>query len=378
MHCPHFEAERCKSCSEIRTPYATQLRDKQQVAARALAPFGRVQWLEPVASAEFGFRNKAKMVVQGSSSAPILGIVDPAGSPLDLSDCQLYPPAFICAFGAIRAFIIQAALEPYQLDTRRGELKYLLLTEAPSGELMLRLVLRSRASEARIRKWLPKLCADLPLLKLVSLNIQPEHKAILEGDHEIILSAATALTMDVNGIPLRLGPQAFFQTNSALAAQLYAQAAAWVDEIDPNTLFDLYCGVGGFALSCAKPGRHVVGVELSASAIAAARAAAAQLALEPWVRFVAMDSGRFSESLPACVIVNPPRRGLDESLCAALNGAQTEHLIYSSCNIESLARDLARMPAYELKRARLFDLFPHTRHFEALTLLQRRPDQGGQ
>ncbi|RAE63536.1 23S rRNA (uracil(747)-C(5))-methyltransferase, partial [Burkholderia multivorans] len=81
----------------------------------------------------------------------------------------------------------------------------------------------------------------------------PEHKAALEGSREVMLRGET-LRMDLERVDLHLRPQSFFQTNTEAATLLYDQVATWVDEIAPRTLWDLYCGVGGFALWCAVPG----------------------------------------------------------------------------------------------------------------------------
>ena len=156
------------------------------------------------------------------------------------------------------------------MPQRRGELKYLLLTESPDGELMLRFVLRSQEPVARIRKHLPALMADLPGLVVVSVNLQPEHKAVLEGEREILLTEQETLRMRVNDVDLHLRPQSFFQTNTEMAAALYRQGREWVEEKAPASVWDLYCGVGGFALHCAAPGREVTGIETSAEAIASA------------------------------------------------------------------------------------------------------------
>lgn len=374
MDCPHFEAGRCSSCSEIRTPYAQQLQDKQAAAQRALAGNGDFEWLAPVASAQRAFRNRAKMVVSGSASQPILGIINALGEAVDLTDCLLYSPSLQQALRRIAQFIIAAALPPYELTTRRGELKYLLLTESASGELMLRLVLRSRACEARIRKHLPVLLTGIPALRVVSLNLLPEHKAVLEGEQEIILTPATTLSMPLDVLTLTLAPQSFFQTNTELAAKLYARAAAWVDVINPVSLWDLYCGVGGFALACAAPGRDVVGVEISEQALECARLGAVAMGLAS-VRFVALDVAQFSNSgelAPECIVVNPPRRGLGATVCDFIAGLPTRWLIYSSCNVVSMAADLAQLKGFKLRQAQVFDLFPHTQHFEVLALLQRQ------
>lgn len=375
MQCSHYDAGRCRSCTQLPQPYDQQLAAKQQQCADMLARHAGLQWLPPVASTESGFRNKAKMVVSGSWRRPVLGILDQAGQGVDLSDCRLYSAGLQSCFAALSEFITLAVISPYNVAGKRGELKYLLITQSDVGELMLRFVLRSEEPLQRIRRHLPELMQALPQLKVVSVNLQPEHKAILEGPTEILLTDdAPELTIRVNDLPLHLRPQSFFQTNTAVAAALYRQARDWVSELEPESLWDLYCGVGGFALHCASPWRDVIGVETSAEAVASAQQSAAELGLKR-VRFMTLDAGAFAlgseVQVPELVIVNPPRRGIGADLSRFLNDSSARWLIYSSCNAESLARDLAAMPALKPQRARLLDMFPHTKHFEVIVLLSR-------
>lgn len=375
MHCEAHEQGRCASCTLIHQPYPAQLADKQAHARNLLAPFGQVHWLEPIASPEAHFRNKAKMVVAGSSTSPTLGILDAHGAGVDLTDCRLYPEAISTCFPILAEFITLAGIAPYDVSARRGELKYLLLTLAEhSGELMLRFVLRSQEPIGRIRKHLPMLRAALPALRVISANLQPEHKAVLEGDKEILLSDERALAMHLNGMPIHLRPQSFFQTNTAIAATLYRQARDWVEAIDPTAMWDLYCGVGGFALHCANGQREVVGIELSSEAIASACRSRDKLDLRG-LSFHAGDATAFAQgarTLPPLVVVNPPRRGIGSALCRRLRESEVRHIVYSSCNAVSLARDIAELADFQPCEARLFDMFPHTHHYEVACLLERR------
>ena len=374
--CHHYAAGRCRSCGLIDVPYAEQLRRKQRACQEALATWPGLDWLPPVASPEAGFRNKAKMVVSGTAQAPVLGILDPAGRGVDLRDCPLYPPAMQAAFGPLADLIRAAGLEPYDVPARRGELKYVLLTLCEqTGEMMLRLVLRSRAMLGAIREHLPELQASQPGLRVVSVNLQPEHKAILEGEEEIVLTERQSLTMWLNGLPLHLRPRSFFQTNSHVAARLYASARDGVAEIGPGGMWDLFCGVGGFALHCAPHVRGTVtGIEVSHEAIESARQSATELGLAN-ILFRALEASDFAlgqSEVPELVLVNPPRRGMGADLCAFLDASPARWLLYSSCNPASLAQDLARLPSFAPVRAQLFDIFPHTAHSEVLVLLRRK------
>lgn len=416
MLCQLHDASLCRSCPNLDLPPAQQLQLKQSAVQATLA--GQVEaaaWLEPFASAPSHFRNKAKLAVSGTTHAPVLGLVDRFDNGTDLTSCPLHVNEIKAALAPLTRAITRMGLQPYSIVKRRGELKHVLVTASANGQLMVRFVLRSTAQLPAIRKGAPRLQSELPDLRVLSVNIQPRPAAILEGEREIILSQDSTLDMPlylpelgadgvvVNNkksvLPLVLPPQSFFQTNSDVAAGLYAQARAWARDYaggqavaltgepgaggahpdatqSSQSIWDLYCGVGGFALALAQPGAQVLGVEVSAPAIDGARAAAAQLGLtSPQVRFEAGDasvldaSGQvYGHDKPDLLVVNPPRRGIGE-LAASIEGSGIKRVLYSSCNPASLAKDLEVMSSYRVRRARLFDMFPYTNHAEVLVEL---------
>ena len=316
------------------------------------------------------------MVVGGTAQVPVLGILQPAGT-LELAHCPLYPPAIRDAWPVIRKWLVDVTISPYDVVQRIGELKYLILTAAApdaSGALMLRLVLRSKEALDRLRKRLPELLKLMPRLQVVSVNLQPEPKAILEGVEEIMLTECAALPMQINDLTLYLRPQSFFQTNSAMATALYQRATTWLQAIQPASVLDLFCGVGGFALHAARalPQARVTGVEFSNEAVLAARASAVEARLSN-AYFYSGDALELAKGLPAaaCMIVNPPRRGLGSGLCEFLEQSSATDVIYSSCNIETLAADLRCLPSFQPQVAQVLDMFAHTPHFEVIVWLKR-------
>lgn len=366
--CHHFDAFRCRSCSLLGVARGQQLADKE---AHARSLVDCPVWLPTVAGAHTRFRNKAKMAVGGTVEAPTLGILDRDHGGVDLHDCGLHSDGLRAALDGIAAWVSSAGLVPYDVATRRGELKHVLLTESPDGELLLRLVMRSTALEARVRSRLPALREAVSSLRVVTINVQPEHKAVLEGEREIVLTPETTMPMRLaTGVTLHLGPRSFFQTNTYVAEALYEQARTWVGGLgDVRTVWDLYCGVGGFALHLAGDAREVVGVEASAEAVRSAQNAQVAGAV-----FVAADATQWAlgqTGAPDLVVVNPPRRGIGAELAGWLETSGVPHVVYSSCNAESLAQDLARMPSLRPVQARVLDMFPHTTHYEVMVLLSR-------
>lgn len=374
MQCALYDAGRCRSCQWIDQPVPQQLAVKMASLRTLLDGLPVAEWCTPVGGPEQGFRNKAKMVVSGSVEKPLLGMLHRDGSPEDLTDCPLYPASFYSVFAALKPFIAQAGLTPYNVARKRGELKYLLLTESQlDGGLMLRFVLRSETKLDQLRAALPALQAQLPQLKVISVNIQPVHMAIMEGEQEIWLTDQRALAERFNGVPLWIRPQSFFQTNSSVAASLYATARDWVRALPVKHMWDLFCGVGGFGLHCATPEMTLTGIEIAPEAIACAKQSAEELGLHN-VHFQALDSTAFATgqgAVPDLVLVNPPRRGIGKPLCDYLSAMAPQWIIYSSCNAETMAKDIRELPGYRIERVQLFDMFPHTAHYEVITLLVR-------
>ncbi|WP_312073307.1 23S rRNA (uracil(747)-C(5))-methyltransferase RlmC [Atlantibacter sp.] len=374
MQCALYDAGRCRSCTWIEQSRQQQLQAKMNNLRHLLGDLPVGQWCEPVAGEERAFRNKAKMVVSASVEKPLLGILQRDGSGVDLTDCPLYSDAFRRVFTVLKPFIARAGLTPYNVARKRGELKYLLLTQSTlDGAMMLRFVLRSDTKLAQLEAALPWLLEQLPELKVVSANIQPVHMAIMEGEREVIFTDARALLENFNGVPLWIRPQSFFQTNPQVASQLYATARDWVRALPVKHLWDLFCGVGGFGLHCATPEMRLTGIEIAPEAIASAKQSAAMLGLTD-VHFQALDSTHFAtaqQDIPDLVVVNPPRRGIGPELCAYLSAMAPETILYSSCNAQTMAKDIRLLEGYRIVKTQLFDMFPHTAHYEVLTLLQR-------
>lgn len=355
-------------------------------------------WLEPILGPEAGFRSRGKMAVAGTAAAPVLGL---PGQPTtaDLSDCPLYPPGVEAVLQGVRALIRRAQVPPYDVARRRGEIKNVLITASPEGEHLVRLVLRSEQALPRIREHLPRLLEAHPSVIGVSANIHPAHTTAVEGETEIPLAGSPTIPVRTGEVTLQARAQSFLQTNTEVAGQLYRQAAAWVASSAPVTVWDLYCGLGGFALHIAKalPTAQVTGVEASAQAIDGAREAAESEGLE--VRFLAEDATAWARrqatpddlpptsgsagsnagspghapvvAHPDVVIVNPPRRGIGADLADWLEHSGVPEVVYSSCNPATLATDLAAMPSLRIVSARYVDMFPHTEHAEVIVHLRR-------
>lgn len=357
-------------------PYLAQIEMKDAHLRQLFPQVSTSAWLAPEQSQPTQCRNKAKMVALGAAHQPILGIESVQdGSPVSLTTCPLYQDVMRELLSYLQNWIRIAGIPPYNKVKKKGELKFILLTQSQKrGEFMLRFVLRSENALPRIRDNLPRLQQDFPAIRVVTANIQPIHMARLEGEQEIFLTSEQYLLEEFNGVPMVVRPKSFFQTNPHVAARLYATARDWVAELKPRQMWDLFCGVGGFALHCAPHAEQVIGIEIEEEAINSAKLSAQQLGIDN-LSFSALDSAAYSQAQTQAadlILVNPPRRGLGQALTAQLEQLAPHYLIYSSCNPVTMQQDLAHLPSYRVERAQWFDMFPHTDHAEVMMLLVRQ------
>ncbi|EEH63349.1 putative 23S rRNA (uracil-5-)-methyltransferase RumB [Gleimia coleocanis DSM 15436] len=376
--CSYYAAQQCLSCPQIEVPYEQQVAEKTARVKSLLPMIAEDAWLPTQESASVGFRNKAKMVVTGSAANAMLGILGSDYAGQDLTECPLYSQHMRDFLKTFQRWIRELGISPYSVKERRGELKYILVTESPDGQFLVRWVLRSHRWVSRLRNFVSVMQEEFPEIAVVSANILAEHVALTEGPEEISLYG-DYLPFQLGRVKLQLLPRSFFQTNTFIAHAMYQQAQRWAIALKPDRAVDLFCGVGGFALFLAATCRAVTGVELSAPAIAAAKRGAVASGLEN-VDFYAADATSFSISEGGLqltrrdmIVVNPPRRGIGVELANWINESQARVIIYSSCNPVSLAKDMELLGSYKATRARVFDMFPGTDHAEVMVLLVKEP-----
>jgi len=182
------------------------------------------------------------------------------------------------------------------------------------------------------------------------------------------------------GLRFRVRPNAFLQTNTAMAERLYALAREAAGLSGGETVWDLYCGIGTIGLSLARNALTVWGIEVSEESVACALENA-ELNTITNAAFFAGNVGEVVEDLlersgpPDVVVVDPPRAGLAGKALRRLGRIGAPRLVYVSCNPTTLAGDakaLREVHGYELRRVTPVDMFPHTPHVECVALLEQR------
>lgn len=374
--CFYFDQGLCRSCELMGKSIEDTLSRK---SAKLHKLFPETPLKEFVSLEDFkGSRQKAKLAIFPQENSVGLGIYD-LHKTIDLSQCPLYSEQFQKLIAQIKNFLVACQIPAYSIKQRTGEGKFVIINESleldSSNRYMIRLVLRSKESVDRIKKQLPNFLQQNPAVDVVSVNIQPLPAAILEGEEEIILTDKKYFNNRVGEISLNLAVKSFSQINSRVAHHLYQYVADTLKSHQIQSLFDLYCGVGGFSFFAQKFLKKSVGVEISKEAISAALKTKAELQTNH-LEFFAEDAGEFLSQMsevPDAVIVNPPRNGLNHQTIDLLLKNPFKLLVYSSCNPDTLKRDHQELSKeYELLSLKPFDLFMMTEHFEVVAVYQRK------
>jgi 23S rRNA (uracil747-C5)-methyltransferase len=385
--CNYFNLGQCKSCTRIELAYHLQLEKKISTLEAALVAAKLIHpqiALGFQAQNPFNYRNRAKFVVAGTIEQPLIGMADNAQNVIDLPLCPLHATEIVSLAPILKETISKYKLTPYDIKTRQGELKAIIVrVGSETQEIMVRFILRSRSLEKRVRNAASYLQELNSNIKVVTLNIQPKPAAILEGEEEEILTAATQIHETLRGFDNRkihfgISPKSFSQVSSKCAESLYRRAAEEIAKTPGISLLDLFCGTGCFSIFAAHSAENSLGIELSESSINDAIYSANLNGISN-CNYIVGDASAFGKSIeriggnksPDIILVNPPRRGLGESICREINAINPQKIIYSSCNHETLIADLKLLSGHEIKSVEIFDMFPQTEHFETLVVAEK-------
>lgn len=381
--CPHRPD--CPGCPWVGRSYADQLhskRDRVMTALDAAFPNGAPVAVEPVAAAAetVGYRIQAKLMVGVSRRRAVLGLYAPGSHRiLDVSRCPLHDPLLQRAIPAVRD-ALGAESVPFHGRERPG-VRYVLVRASVADERVLVTIVSSLAPLPHAARLARRLRASVPLAGLL-LNENTTTGNVILGPRTERVWGERTLRERYGDVTLAAGPTAFVQANTRMAARIYEAIADAIERTTAETgdhsgprVLDLYCGVGGIALTVAPRAASVVGIEEVDAAVLAARANAERNQV-PHARFV---TGRVEEVLTAhdepvdVVTLNPPRKGCAPRVVDALGRLAPALVLYLSCSPESFARDAALLTnaGFALASVQPFDLLPQTDHVELLGTFRR-------
>ena len=376
----------CGGCSLRHLDYAAELRAKQESVLDAFRRIGglEVPVLDILPSPEVDrYRNKVQFPVGvDKNGAPCIGFF--AGRThriVPCPDCKLQPSVLNEIGNALCAFFAQQGIRPYDEQSGKGLVRHIFLRRgAHSGQIMVCLVC-TRAKLPHAEQLCTALQGQFPAISTILLNVNAKNTNVILGSENHILYGPGYIEDTLCGVPVRLGPLSFYQVNTLAAERLYGVAAQYAQLTPDDALLDLYCGMGTIGLSMAEQCRELIGVEIVPEAIESAKANAARMGetVAAKSRFFCADAGQAATQLaaeglhPDIVMLDPPRKGCDEATLSAVVRMAPRRVVYVSCNPATAARDAAWLEqnGYHAEKVQPVDLFPRTKHCEAVLLLTK-------
>ena len=379
--CAHYPA--CGGCRFQDLAYEAQIEAKQAQVVDALRRIGGIAELpvEQIVGADdvFHYRNKLEYSFTQLADGPALGF-HKAGrwdEVLDVEKCWLTSDLGNAIRNAVRDWARHERLVAYDQEEQSGYLRHLVVREGRNtGQVLVQLVtapgerfdsghfvdVLRRFPDVRSIHWAENASAA---------EVTNVPTTLLWGDE--------AIEEELCGLRFRVRPNAFLQTNTRMAERLYTLAREFAALSGQETVYDLYCGIGTIGLTLAAEALTVWGIELSEESVACALENAELNGITN-AAFFAGNVGQSLEELhersgdPDVVVVDPPRAGLAGKALRRLGEIGAPRIVYVSCNPTTLAGDVKRLReayGYELRRVRPVDMFPHTPHVEAVSLLTR-------
>ncbi|MFQ6986360.1 MAG: 23S rRNA (uracil(1939)-C(5))-methyltransferase RlmD [Lachnospiraceae bacterium] len=388
-------ARRCGGCQIQEMSYDRQLVFKDQKIRGNLERIGGFTKdqidtvMQPVVGMEhpFGYRNKAQFPFGTDKEGnPITGFY--AGRTHDIianTDCALGVEKNKEILEIILQYMRENKIKSYDEKTGKGLIRHALIRYGfKTKEIMVCLVING--------KKLPK--AERLIEKLIqiegmtSITISPNTRRdnVIMGDSYEVLWGQGYITDYIGNVKYQISPLSFYQVNPVQTEKLYGLALEYADLKGDETVWDLYCGIGTISLFLAQKAKQVYGVEIVPQAIDDAKENAKINAIDNAEFFV----GKAEEVLPEyyaeyerehngetahadVIVVDPPRKGCDETLLETIVKMQPEKVVYVSCDSATLARDLKYLCAngYEIRMCRGVDQFPQSVHVETVCLLSK-------
>lgn len=371
---------KCGGCTLQHLSYAAQLQFKQSYVQGCIQRIGKLDI--PVnfplpARHEYRYRNKAAFPVQQNGGQVEVGFYAAHSHRIvDVDDCKIEPSNIKIVMSQLRVWIVKNQIPIYDEKTHTGLLRHIVLRENKAGEIML--VLCINGEDIPSRSHLIMLFEFvLPQVKSIVLNCNTKQTNTILGERSICIYGKDHLFETIGGLEFKIGPQTFLQVNSAQTEALYNTLFRMLGLGPADSVLDLYCGAGTISLAAAQRVKKVVGIEIVKEAVDDAKFNATLNGIGN-AEFFAGDTAALLPSVLereciSAVIVDPPRKGLDESVVRMLASSGVPKIGYVSCNPSTMARDLALFAelGYNAGMIQPVDMFPQTTHVECVASLTK-------
>ena len=377
-------ARQCGGCQIQALDYGEQLLFKQRMVENNLRRIGGLADVEvlPVLGMDepYRYRNKAQFPIGTDKEGnPVAGFY--AGrthSIIPCSDCMLGEEVNAQILSIVLDHMKRYHIPAYDETTGEGLVRHVLIRSAfATGERMVCLVLNG--VQLPEQEALAEQLRHIPGMTSIMGNVNRERSNVILGNQVFSIWGKDTITDKIGDVSYQISPLSFYQVNPVQTRKLYETALSYAGLTGNETVWDLYCGIGTISLFLAQKAKKVYGVEIVPQAIEDARRNAKLNNIQNAEFFV----GKSEEVLPAyyqknggtadVIVVDPPRKGCDETLLDTIARMAPARVVYVSCDPATLARDLKYLcgRGYQVEKVQPVDMFGHTVHVETVVLLSK-------
>jgi len=375
--------KQCGGCHLQHLSYQGQLEVKRKIVQNALLRIGKLEGVtvQPVIQMDdpWRYRNKVQVPVASVDGELVTGFYSNRSHDVVAMDqCMIQIEENDEAVQIVKQICQKYHVAAYDEATHQGVLRHIMVRYgAATKELMLVLVTRVKDFKHK-EQVIREIVAALPQLKSFVQNINAKRTNVILGEQNEILWGSDTISDCIGDIQFKISPHSFYQVNPVQTEMMYQKVLEFAKLTGQEFVIDAYCGVGTISLFLARQARTVLGIEIVPQAIADARHNA-QLNDIDNVAFVVgaaeLVMGKMQETGERAdvVVIDPPRKGCDKELLAAIVSMASDRVVYVSCNPATLARDLRILVdgGYSIEEVQPFDMFPMTGSIEVIVQLSR-------
>ena len=385
--CPY--AKKCGGCQIQMMSYEEQLRFKENKVRNNLKRIGGFEEIpmEPILGMKnpFYYRNKAQFpvgydkegnLITGFYAGRTHSIINNRRCYLGVSENEL-------VLNQVLDWMERNHISAYEEESGKGLIRHVLIRYGfTTKEVMVCLVVNGAGIPAK--EDLIEGLRTIPGMTSITISSNTKQTNVIMGEKITLLWGQTYITDFIGNIQYQISPLSFYQVNPAQTKRLYETALEYAGLSGDETVWDLYCGIGTISLFLAQRAKQVYGVEIIPAAIEDAKRNARLNQIENAQFFV----GKAEEVLPEkyekeqiyadVIVVDPPRKGCEESVLDTMVQMEPKRIVYVSCDSATLARDLKYLceRGYEMKKVKAIDQFPQTVHVETVVLLSHKKPDG--
>lgn len=393
--CAHFGV--CGGCKWQSMQYEEQLKFKQKHVTDAFQRIAKTstQQVLPIIPSDntFFYRNKLEFTFSNLRwfTKEELELDDPNKNPnglgfhiprmfdkvVDINKCYLQKDPSNAIRNTIREFALQHGMQFYNIRTKEGYLRNLIIRTSTTNEIMVIVVFYYDDPVSR-KKLLKHVAKTFPEVTSVMYVVNPKPNDSIYDLDARLFCGNDHIIEKMDNLKFKIGAKSFYQTNSEQARRLYQVIKQFAEIQKHELVYDLYTGTGTIANFIASEAKQVVGIESVPEAVQDA-IENSKLNNITNTRFTTgdmkdvLDTSFFKQyGLPDVIILDPPRAGVHKNVIKAIEQAAPSRIIYVSCNPATQARDIGMLSeAYKPTKVQPVDMFPHTHHVENVALLVR-------